>query len=164
MSDQEWAFSTARGLSKALRARKVSSLELTQDAIARIERLDSRINAICVRDFSRAIEAARAADDALAKGDIGALTGVPMTVRPSTPTGMTIGGVTIPGTTVNQVVGSGLNLLTSWLSPVALPAATQTAIATPTDTSALQSQIDSGFLGYGRFGLLIGASMPRRRY
>ena len=83
VANPEWAYRTARELSSALRARKVSSLELTQDAIARIERLDSGINAICVRDFSRAIEAARAADAAIAKGSIAALTGVPMTVKES---------------------------------------------------------------------------------
>ena len=83
MANGEWAFKTARELAKALRGKQVSSLELTQDAIARIERLDSRINAICVRDFGRAIEAARAADAAIAKGNAGALTGIPMTVKES---------------------------------------------------------------------------------
>ena len=54
MASSEWTFKTARELSNALLAKKVSSLELAQDAIAQIERHDAKINAICVRDFSRA--------------------------------------------------------------------------------------------------------------
>jgi amidase len=83
VSDSEWTFKTARELSQALRAKQVLALELTQDAIARIERHDARINAICVRDFSRALDAARAADEAIAKRDIRPLTGIPMTVKES---------------------------------------------------------------------------------
>ena len=81
--DSEWTFKSARELSRALAAKKVSSLELAQDAIGRIVRLDKKINAVCVRDFSRALEAARAADAAIAKGNATALTGIPMTVKES---------------------------------------------------------------------------------
>jgi len=81
--DSEWTYRSARELARALRAKKVSALELARDAIARIERLDGEINAICVRDFERALEAARAADAAIAKGDPGPLTGIPMTVKES---------------------------------------------------------------------------------
>jgi amidase len=78
-----WTFKTARELSQALRARQVSALELTQAAIARIEQHDARINAICVRDFSRALNAAREADAAIAKREFRPLTGIPMTVKES---------------------------------------------------------------------------------
>ncbi|MGH8687800.1 MAG: amidase [Burkholderiales bacterium] len=83
MAKSEWAFKTARELSRALRAKKVSAVELAKDAIARIERHDTRINAVCVRDFDRALKAAREADKALAKRKGGPLTGVPMTVKES---------------------------------------------------------------------------------
>ncbi len=83
MPNSEWMFKTARELSRALTAKKVSALELTQDAIARIERYDGKINAICVRDFSRALDAARAADAAIARRGVRALTGIPMTVKES---------------------------------------------------------------------------------
>jgi amidase len=79
----EWAFKSARELRKALRAKKVSALDLTKDAIARIERHDKRINAICVRDFDGALKAARAQDRAIAKRKGGALAGIPMTVKES---------------------------------------------------------------------------------
>ena len=83
MADSQWSYKTARELARALEAKKVSALELAQDAIARIERHDAKINAVCVRDFERALEAARTADAALAKGDVRPLTGIPMTVKES---------------------------------------------------------------------------------
>ena len=63
LARSEWTFKTRRDYCRA-RRKKLSSVELAQDAIARIESHDGKINAICVRDFSRALEAARAADDA----------------------------------------------------------------------------------------------------
>ncbi|WP_040740746.1 amidase [Nocardia tenerifensis] len=77
----EWSFLSAEELSAALRAGKVSSVELTEEAIERIEREDGAINAICVRDFDRAREAARRADAARARGEDGALLGIPLTVK-----------------------------------------------------------------------------------
>ena len=79
----EWTFKSARALRKALRARKVSALELARDAIAQIEKHDAKINAICVRDFERALKAARAQDRALAKRQAGPLAGLPLTVKES---------------------------------------------------------------------------------
>jgi amidase len=51
----QWSFETGTELSSALVAKKVSAVELAQDAIARIERHDGKINAIRVRDFQRAL-------------------------------------------------------------------------------------------------------------
>src|SRR4051794_6663639 len=79
----EWSFASALECSAALKAKKVSALELAQDAIARIERHDAKINAVCVRDFDRGLEAARAADAALARGETKPLLGLPMTVKES---------------------------------------------------------------------------------
>jgi amidase len=78
-----WSFKTAVEVAAALKAKKVSSVELTQDAIGRIERHDGKINAICVRDFDRAMDAARAADAALARGESKPLLGIPLTVKES---------------------------------------------------------------------------------
>lgn len=74
---------TAGELAQALRARKVSAVELAKTAIARIESLDGAINAVIVRDFDRALAAAEVADQKLAAGAPGALLGVPMTVKES---------------------------------------------------------------------------------
>lgn len=68
---------------EALAAGKVGALELTDRAIARIEARDGPINAVVVRDFDRAREAARAADAALARGERRPLLGLPMTVKES---------------------------------------------------------------------------------
>ena len=74
---------SARQLAEDLRRRRFSSLELTDHLIARIERRDAAINAVVVRDFERARQAARQADAALARGERRPLLGVPMTVKES---------------------------------------------------------------------------------
>ncbi|OIJ93777.1 amidase [Streptomyces sp. MUSC 14] len=79
----EWRFQTAEGLATALRAGEVSSVELTGEAIARIERDDKSVNAICVPDFDRARAAARDADEARARGEDRPLLGIPVTVKES---------------------------------------------------------------------------------
>jgi amidase len=76
-------YQSAVQLADALRAKRLSSLELTDRLIARIERLDTRLNAVIARDFDRARDAAKAADAALSRGDTGPLLGVPMTVKES---------------------------------------------------------------------------------
>ncbi|WP_316175021.1 MULTISPECIES: amidase [unclassified Bradyrhizobium] len=83
MATSQWSFATAVEAAQALAARQVSAVELAQDAIARIERHDGKINAVCVRDFDRALEAARAADAALARGETKPLLGLPLTVKES---------------------------------------------------------------------------------
>ena len=79
----EWNFRSAEELSAALRAGEVTSVELTDEAIARIERDDKVINAICVPDFERARAAARGADQARARGEDRPLLGIPVTVKES---------------------------------------------------------------------------------
>ncbi|HXQ05208.1 MAG TPA: amidase [Bradyrhizobium sp.] len=83
MAKSEWSFATATELSAALAAKKVSAVELAQDAIGRIERHDGKINAICVRDFERGLDAARAADAGRARGETQPLLGIPLTVKES---------------------------------------------------------------------------------
>jgi amidase len=72
---------TAGELVAALDARRVGALELTDAAIARIEKRDGPINAVVVRDFDRARAAAKAADQALGQGERRPLLGLPMTVK-----------------------------------------------------------------------------------
>jgi len=83
LAKSQWSFKTAVELSAALAAKNVSAVELAQDAIDRIERHDAKINAICVRDFERGLEAARAADAALGRGETRPLLGIPLTVKES---------------------------------------------------------------------------------
>jgi amidase len=83
LAKSQWSFKTATELSAALAAKKVSAVELAQDAIGRIERHDGKVNAICVRDFERGLDAARAADAARARGETRPLLGLPLTVKES---------------------------------------------------------------------------------
>ena len=75
------AYRTASELVEALAQKQVSSRELVDAAISRIEALDPKINAVVARDFDRAREAATAADSALARGERRPLLGLPMTVK-----------------------------------------------------------------------------------
>ncbi len=75
-------FATAIQLAQKIREKEISSRELTDHYIERIERLDGDVNAVVVRDFDRARDAADASDRALASGqDLGPLHGVPMTIK-----------------------------------------------------------------------------------
>jgi amidase len=74
-------FGSVTTLGEALAARRLSASELLEHTIARIEALDGRFNALVVRDFERARDAARAADAALARGERGPLLGLPLTLK-----------------------------------------------------------------------------------
>jgi amidase len=79
----QWAYRSAGELAQSLAKKEISALELTDQFIARIEALDGDLNAVPVRDFARAREAARAADGALARGERRTLLGVPVTIKES---------------------------------------------------------------------------------
>jgi amidase len=79
----QWAYRSAAELGQSLAKKEVSALELTDQFIARIEALDGDLNAVPVRDFARARDAAREADAALARGERRSLRGVPITVKES---------------------------------------------------------------------------------
>lgn len=74
---------TAAQIVAGLRKKAFSAVDACEAAIARIEALDGRVNAVVVRDFERARADARLADAAIARGEIRPLTGVPMTVKES---------------------------------------------------------------------------------
>ncbi|MBV5296257.1 MAG: amidase [Curvibacter lanceolatus] len=73
----------ARTQVAALASGQCSALALCEAAIARIEAQDGAINAVVVRDFEHARSQARAADEALARGERRPLLGLPMTVKES---------------------------------------------------------------------------------
>ncbi len=74
---------SATAIAADLAAGRIGALELTEAAIARIEERDPTLNAVVVRDFDRARDAALAAEAAIARGETGPLLGVPMTVKES---------------------------------------------------------------------------------
>lgn len=78
----QYAFNSATELARAIQSKEISSLELTDMYIDRVETIDPQINAVVVKDFERGRQAARRADEQLAKGNhLGPLHGVPMTIK-----------------------------------------------------------------------------------
>jgi amidase len=77
-------FRSARQLAAQVRKKKLGALELLDLYLARVEKYNPALNAIVVRDVDGARRRARAADRALARGDVwGPLHGVPVTVKES---------------------------------------------------------------------------------
>ena len=70
--------STLLELSALLAARKLSSVELTGACLQRIGRLNGELNAFISFDEEQALAAARRADQRLAQGSAGPLTGIPI--------------------------------------------------------------------------------------
>jgi aspartyl-tRNA(Asn)/glutamyl-tRNA(Gln) amidotransferase subunit A len=69
---------TVAEISSSLRARRYSSVELTQHLLERIERLGKELNAFVTVTRERALADAAAADRAISRGEGGPLTGVPI--------------------------------------------------------------------------------------
>jgi aspartyl-tRNA(Asn)/glutamyl-tRNA(Gln) amidotransferase subunit A len=65
-------------LSRKLRSRKISSVELTSHFLDRIEGVGRALNAFITIDRERSLAQAAAADARIAKGDAGPLTGIPV--------------------------------------------------------------------------------------
>ena len=83
MSDRVHAFTTATEMLAALRARRVSAVDLFDLHRRRIERHNSELNAIVEPDFERARGDAEAADTRRARGEDAPLLGLPMTLKES---------------------------------------------------------------------------------
>lgn len=72
----------AVALARAIGQREISPVELMQACIAQIERYDPAVNAICARDFERALEGARQAETRVMRGDdLPPLHGLPLGVK-----------------------------------------------------------------------------------
>ena len=78
------AQASATSLARAIREKSLSSVEVVEAYLRRIDALNSTLNAIVQLDAERAIAAARRADAQLSNGvDLGALHGVPITIKDS---------------------------------------------------------------------------------
>ncbi|MEJ2390400.1 MAG: Asp-tRNA(Asn)/Glu-tRNA(Gln) amidotransferase subunit GatA [Gammaproteobacteria bacterium] len=69
---------TLRELSQDLRSKKISSVELTQYFIDRIQQHDNKLNAFVTLASEHALAQAQAADQRLARGEADSLTGLPI--------------------------------------------------------------------------------------
>ncbi len=98
MSTELWQLS-ATELAEQIRAKQVSSREVIDAHLTRIDAVNPRLNAVTVVLTDEARGAADAADAALARGDVlGSLHGVPMTVKENIDLK---GGATTSGVRVN---------------------------------------------------------------
>ena len=70
--------STLSELSEALKAKKISSVELIQQYLGRIGRLNGELNAFITVDHDRVLAEAKRADQRIANGVAGPLTGIPI--------------------------------------------------------------------------------------
>jgi aspartyl-tRNA(Asn)/glutamyl-tRNA(Gln) amidotransferase subunit A len=78
----EFAFLTVREAARLLRSKKVSSLELTNEALARIERLNPSLNAFITVTAEISRKQARVADREIRAGkNRGLLHGLPVTIK-----------------------------------------------------------------------------------
>jgi aspartyl-tRNA(Asn)/glutamyl-tRNA(Gln) amidotransferase subunit A len=69
---------TLAQLSRDLRERRLSSVELTRECLERIARHDPGLNAFITVDADRSLAQARAADERIARGEAAPLTGIPV--------------------------------------------------------------------------------------
>jgi aspartyl-tRNA(Asn)/glutamyl-tRNA(Gln) amidotransferase subunit A len=82
MNDEALCFTPATELARAIRSRQLSPVELMQAVIARAERLNPALNAICTPTYDAALDAARTAETELMRGGkLGPLHGLPMTIK-----------------------------------------------------------------------------------
>ena len=111
-------YSSAISLARAIVAKEISSLELLDEIQSRVAIVNPKINAVVYTDFDRARDAAKKADQTLARGrPLGPLHGVPMTIKDSidteglVTTGGTIGRTdfvpTVDATVVNRLKKAG---------------------------------------------------------
>ena len=78
----DFAFRSAVELAEDVRERRIGCVELLELHLARVGRFNPALNAIVVLDAERARLRAKAADEALARGEVwGRLHGVPMTIK-----------------------------------------------------------------------------------
>lgn len=76
------AFQPASELVKAIKNKKISSLDLLEAYIDRIENYNPELNAVIAAEYDAARSRAKKADEALARGeDWGQLHGLPMTIK-----------------------------------------------------------------------------------
>ncbi|MEY2974266.1 MAG: hypothetical protein RIR49_686 [Actinomycetota bacterium] len=84
MGDDAIHWWSATETARRIRAREVSSREVLEHMVARVDRLDGAINSVVQRDLERARATADAADAAARKGrDLGPFHGVPITIKDS---------------------------------------------------------------------------------
>ena len=87
MNGEDLCFAPASVLASAVAARELSPVEIVDTVLSRIDRLEPRLNAFATLTAERARDAARRAEAKVMSGDaLGALHGVPVTIKDLTNT------------------------------------------------------------------------------
>jgi len=82
MDATDLCYTPAVELAALIRSRRLSPVELTRAVLDRIERLNPRLNAYCTLTADAALQRAREAEDAVAKGrPLGPLHGLPFSIK-----------------------------------------------------------------------------------
>ena len=82
MNDTDLCYTPATELIALIRAKKLSPVELTRAVLARIERLNPKVNAFCTLTADLARDAARRAEEAVMSGDApGLILGLPFSIK-----------------------------------------------------------------------------------
>jgi len=80
--DQDLCYMPATALAAAIRAKKLSPVELVRAVLARLDETNDRINAFCTLTEEDATRAARQAENAVMRGDrLGILHGLPVSIK-----------------------------------------------------------------------------------
>ena len=83
-TSEDLLFSSATSIARAIQAGEVSAVEVVEAHLQRIDEVNPKLNAVVKLAGDRAIAEAKAADEALARGEsTGAFHGVPITIKDS---------------------------------------------------------------------------------
>ncbi|MCE2483789.1 MAG: Asp-tRNA(Asn)/Glu-tRNA(Gln) amidotransferase GatCAB subunit A, partial [Alphaproteobacteria bacterium] len=82
MVDEGLAYAPASDLLELIAAKQVSPVELAEMFLERVDRLDPQLNSFLLVTRNLALEQARAAEDAVMRGDdLGPLHGLPVPIK-----------------------------------------------------------------------------------
>ena len=82
IASNELAFLSASEIAEKIKSRQVTSLEVVNVYLDRIEKFNPALNAIVTLDKDMALQRAKAADEAIERGELwGPLHGVPITIK-----------------------------------------------------------------------------------
>ena len=87
MNKEDICYMPAYEMAEKIKRQELTSLEITEIIIDRIEKINPVINAYCTPTFDLAREMAQNADNAVKKGDrLGLLHGIPISIKDDTET------------------------------------------------------------------------------
>ena len=82
MNKEDICYMSACHLAEKIKSQEISSHEITEIIIERIEKINPIINAFCLTTFDLARDMAKGADEVIKKGDkIGLLNGIPISIK-----------------------------------------------------------------------------------